>query len=162
MKHEKGFTLIELLVVIAIIGLLSTLAVVQLNSARGKARDARRISDVKQLSTLLEMEAANDETTALLGCILAGDITSACTSPAPLDQITNFEDPNEDTTACDGAGTIVSTAPCMYTLGIAGATVGNYEICFFLEQGIGGLGAGVHNITEGSLMGDDCTHDVSD
>ena len=55
MKKNKGFTLIELLVVIAIIGLLSTLAVVALNNARAKSRDARRISDVKQVQTALEM-----------------------------------------------------------------------------------------------------------
>ena len=55
MKRNKGFTLIELLVVIAIIGLLSTLAVVSLNSARQKSRDARRVSDVKQIQTALEM-----------------------------------------------------------------------------------------------------------
>ncbi|MFW0838080.1 MAG: type II secretion system protein [Candidatus Komeilibacteria bacterium] len=55
MKNNKGFTLIELLVVIAIIGLLSTLAVVSLNSARSKARDARRTSDIRQLQTALEM-----------------------------------------------------------------------------------------------------------
>ncbi|MFH0856720.1 MAG: prepilin-type N-terminal cleavage/methylation domain-containing protein, partial [bacterium] len=53
--NRKGFTLIELLVVIAIIGLLSTLAVVSLNTARAKARDARRISDVKQIQTALEL-----------------------------------------------------------------------------------------------------------
>lgn len=52
---KKGFTLIELLVVIAIIGLLSTLAVVSLGTARGKARDAKRISDVKAIQTAMEM-----------------------------------------------------------------------------------------------------------
>ena len=52
---KKGFTLIELLVVIAIIALLSTLSVVALNSARAKSRDARRVSDIKQLRTALEM-----------------------------------------------------------------------------------------------------------
>ena len=52
---KKGFTLIELLVVIAIIALLSTLSVVALNSARVKARDARRVSDIKQIRTALEM-----------------------------------------------------------------------------------------------------------
>lgn len=52
---KKGFTLIELLVVIAIIALLSTLSVVALNSARVKSRDARRLSDIKQLRTALEM-----------------------------------------------------------------------------------------------------------
>lgn len=38
MKTQKGFTLIELLVVISIIGLLSTLAVVAINSARRKEK----------------------------------------------------------------------------------------------------------------------------
>lgn len=52
---RKGFTLIELLVVIAIIGLLSTLSVVSLNSARGKARDAARKSDMNAISTALEL-----------------------------------------------------------------------------------------------------------
>ncbi|MFA5358974.1 MAG: type II secretion system protein [Patescibacteria group bacterium] len=55
MKNKKGFTLIELLVVIAIIGLLSTLAVVSLNSARVKSRDAKRVADVKQIQTALEL-----------------------------------------------------------------------------------------------------------
>src|SRR3989344_3811515 len=53
--NKKGFTLIELLVVIAIIGLLSTLAVVALGSARLKARDAKRVSDLKQIQTALEL-----------------------------------------------------------------------------------------------------------
>ncbi len=53
--NKKGFTLIELLVVIAIIGLLSTLAVVALSSARTKARDSKRLSDLKQLQTALEL-----------------------------------------------------------------------------------------------------------
>jgi len=52
---KKGFTLVELLVVIAIIALLSTLSVVALNSARAKARDARRLSDIKQIRTALDM-----------------------------------------------------------------------------------------------------------
>src|SRR6056297_2839321 len=52
---KKGFTLIELMVVVAIMGLLAALAVISLNNARARARDARRISDVKQVQTALEL-----------------------------------------------------------------------------------------------------------
>lgn len=53
--NKKGFTLIELLVVIAIIGLLSTLAVIALGSAREKSRDSKRLSDLKQIQTAFEL-----------------------------------------------------------------------------------------------------------
>ncbi|MCK5510994.1 type II secretion system protein [Candidatus Parcubacteria bacterium] len=60
--NKKGFTLIELLVVIAIIGLLSTLAVVSLSNARQKARDAKRMSDMKQISTAMELYSSDQGT----------------------------------------------------------------------------------------------------
>lgn len=52
---REGFTLIELLVVLAIIGLLSVLSVMALGSARKKANDAKRLSDIKQIQTALEL-----------------------------------------------------------------------------------------------------------
>ena len=56
---KSAFTLIELLVVIAIIGILSTLSVVSFNSARQKSRDTRRVADIRQIQTALEMYAFN-------------------------------------------------------------------------------------------------------
>lgn len=50
-----GFTLIELLVVIAIIGVLASIVLASLNSARRKSRDARRITDLKQIQLALEL-----------------------------------------------------------------------------------------------------------
>ena len=64
MQHhnKKGFTLIELLVVIAIIGILSAIGLVSLNGAREKARDAKRKSDLAQVSTALALYY-DDQTT---------------------------------------------------------------------------------------------------
>jgi len=62
LPKRQGFTLIELLVVIAIIGLLSTLAVVALNNARSKSRDAKRVSDIKSIQTALELFFADKST----------------------------------------------------------------------------------------------------
>lgn len=53
--REGGFTLIELLVVIAIIGLLSSVVLVSLNSAKKRARVATRLSDFRQIEKALYM-----------------------------------------------------------------------------------------------------------
>lgn len=58
-KKATGFTLIELLVVIAIIGLLASIVMVSVNTARGKARDSRRLGDMKSIQLALPWGAGN-------------------------------------------------------------------------------------------------------
>jgi len=97
-QFKKGFTLIELLVVIAIIGLLASIILVSLNSARQKARDTRRISDLRQVALGLELYYDNNNNAypSVTGCTQAnwqGTMTTALQgtymSNVPLDPLNN-------------------------------------------------------------------------
>jgi len=69
---RRAFTLVELLVVIAIIGLLSTIGIVAMTSARMQSRNTRRLADMKQLLTAFQLGFdANGSYPAGQGCISA-------------------------------------------------------------------------------------------
>jgi prepilin-type N-terminal cleavage/methylation domain-containing protein len=143
MKQSKGFTLVELLVVIAIIGLLSTLAVVSLGSARSKARDARRISDIKQIQTALELYFS-DQGQYPVKALPALELGTAATDC--LDA-TGF------TTAalCTGTiymGNVPENFATPVTTGYDYLSDGQvYTIDFALEGAVSGLAAGDHQAT---------------
>jgi prepilin-type N-terminal cleavage/methylation domain-containing protein len=105
-KLKSAFTLVELLVVIAIIGLLSTLSIIVLSHTRSKARDVKRLSDVKQISTALEIYYSNHDqypvasgtNTMNIGGLCLSDIgiSSTCGSlvylrKIPTDPLANYE-----------------------------------------------------------------------
>lgn len=54
-QNQHAFTLIELLVVVSLLGVLATLVIANLNSARERARDATRKSDLRSIQTALRL-----------------------------------------------------------------------------------------------------------
>ncbi|MEK9180558.1 MAG: prepilin-type N-terminal cleavage/methylation domain-containing protein [Patescibacteria group bacterium] len=52
---KKGFTLIEILIVVAIIAILASVVIIGLGSTSRAGRDARRIADLRQTQTALEL-----------------------------------------------------------------------------------------------------------
>jgi len=102
--HYLAFTLVELLVVIAIIGVLSTLSVIVFNNARAKARDSRRLSDVKQIGMALELyyddkgrypPPPTPTGTPITGlCLSNSGFTSTCGTIAYLQKIPSDPLPN--------------------------------------------------------------------
>jgi len=141
MKNNKSaFTLVELLVVIAIIGLLASISVIALQSARAKARDAKRIADVKQVTTALEL-FFNDvgryptSTDFVGGALVHGTTTYMSVIPFA---------PNPPDGTCDS-----DTNQFSYTQTEAGAS---YTVSFCTGGPVAALPAGTLCATPGGFM----------
>ncbi|MBI4122711.1 MAG: type II secretion system protein [Parcubacteria group bacterium] len=145
--YRKGFTLIELLVVIAIIGILSTLAVVSLNNAREKSRDAKRVSDVKQVQTALELYFADQNgypagTALVLGGASAQALSAGGFSATGSETGTVYMGQVPSNPTPGGAN-------YAYTQTQSGVS---YTIGFTLEGPTGGLTEGAHTATPSGIQ----------
>ena len=83
---RRGFTLIELLVVIAIIGILSSVVLASLNTARDKGTDAKIQSEIRSVQVNAEIYYDNNGntygSTAAVGvCTLAGTMFDNVSNP---------------------------------------------------------------------------------
>ena len=156
-SNNKGFTLIELLVVIAIIGLLSTLAVVALNSARQKSRDSKRVADVKQIQTALELYFADangyptsasaiELGTGSQKALCTGGWAASCTSGTTYMGLVPAKPTPQDGT-CNSTATLPSN---LYQYTSAAGT--DYSITFCLGGAVGDLAAGGHTATPNGIQ----------
>ncbi len=83
MKQNKGFTLIELLVVIAIIGILSSVVLASLTTARTKGQDAavqQQLASMRSQAELYYSSNGNAYAASALGAASAAN----CTGSAPF------------------------------------------------------------------------------
>jgi prepilin-type N-terminal cleavage/methylation domain-containing protein len=108
---KKGFTLIELLVVIAIIGLLTAIVTSNFSQSKGRARDAKRVSDIGnlQLALALYFDRCN---------FYPGQLTTTWTAPSG--------------TSCNSnnvtLGNYIAQIPSFPTTGISGQTAYDYAV----------------------------------
>lgn len=149
--------------VISIIGLLSTLAVVALNNARQKSRDTKRVADIRQVQTAIELYF-NDNSqyptgfsglggTVSLGatCLDSNGFNSGgapCTGEIYMGLLPKepLSDNNVITLFDTCIPGIQEFVGCEYFYVQRSNT--SYDLYFYLEDAVNQLGSGSHTASE--------------
>lgn len=156
---QHGFTLVEILTVVAIIGTISSIGVVSYESVRASSRDVKRVSDLKQIQTAIELYFENN-----------GRYPDD-RRPGPEGQILGLPETRFLTDAGfgpddDGRVYIVvpknpepGGTPYVYRSleedgdNCSASACGNYAMLFTLERGTGSYLAGPHAVTPTGIVG---------
>ncbi|NMC51579.1 prepilin-type N-terminal cleavage/methylation domain-containing protein [Candidatus Kuenenbacteria bacterium] len=157
MLNKKGFTLIELLVVIAIFALMANITMISLDRAKRESRDTKRMSDINQLRSALQLYST-DKQSYPAGDGVALGVTSRSTLdgrgwaagppetpfympivPRDPKMVSQTESPCTDT----------SSSPCDYGYTLYSAD--SYVIYFYFEGKLGGMEPGLHWATKDNI-----------
>lgn len=167
---QAGFNLIELLVVISIIALITSSALLVLSSSRQKSRNAKRVSDVRQIISALDLyylrcnSYPNPSSSTVLDSSMAlysgtGGAAGPCGTNGGTSTINGGIGPLANVAGTTFVGKFIaapnppdgacSAAENSYTYtatGVSGVTAAGYTLSFCLGATTGGYSVGVNTI----------------
>ena len=128
-SFNRGFTLIELLVVIAIIGILASVVLASLNSARAKGSDAAIKSSINNARAQAEIYFDSQTPNTYVGmCASASGLAPMLTAADNANGTGGGQDCNESATAWAMAAQLVSTPGSYYCVDSTGAARTNVGV----------------------------------
>ena len=159
LQASRGFTLVELMIAVGIIGLLASISLVNVNSIRAKARDSKRLADIKEVQKGLEAYYVNNgyypfaSIDASNGGLGSQAFSALCNSRAGFEDNVGLSDNDVNTCVAPtymakvNENAAPARKPFLYTPIPAGCNNNqilcrNYRMNFELETETGSLQAG--------------------
>ena len=129
--------------VIAIIGILATIATISLSNTRGKARDAKRLADVKQMQTALEIYFNDNQRYPDLSIWASKTLASTTPNGTTTYMAIIPDAPTPPDGICDTVNNQFSYA--------VSASGGSYQINYCLGGMVGDTPGGLHHASPDGL-----------
>ena len=137
-KKNKGFTLFELLVSISIIGILTALASVAFSGAQKKARDARRMEDIKNIQSAAEQYYSQNATFLYPTSYSAGAVWTPVVGGANV----------LESYPSDPKGSGYGSYACIAAFGCGSGS--GYCVCAFMKNPLNANATGACNFSVGT------------